>query len=175
MTNVMAMTAAEFRTEPSGGDRRSGTHATGEPATAGGSESAAAAPLETLVMTRAECLGRLAGTDVGRIGLSVDAMPVILPMTFALMDDDVVIRASWGDKLDAAVHDRVVCFEADGQESPDGGWSVLVTGRAEIIRNPQVLERAGRLPLRPWSTRPGDRFIRIPAEVVSGRRTARCG
>jgi nitroimidazol reductase NimA-like FMN-containing flavoprotein (pyridoxamine 5'-phosphate oxidase superfamily) len=130
---------------------------------------------ETLVMSRAECLRRLAATDVGRIGLSVDAMPVILPMSFAMLDDDVVIRASWGDKLDAAVHDRVVCFEADGQESPDGdGWSVLVTGRAEIIRNPQVLERAGRLPLRPWPTRLNDRFIRIPAEVVSGRRTSRC-
>jgi nitroimidazol reductase NimA-like FMN-containing flavoprotein (pyridoxamine 5'-phosphate oxidase superfamily) len=128
---------------------------------------------ETFVMSRAECLRRLAATDVGRIGLSVDAMPVILPMSFAMLDDDVVIRASWGDKLDAAVQDRVVCFEADGHEVPDGDWSVLVTGRAEIIRNPQVLERAGRLPLRPWSSHPSDRFIRIPAEVVSGRRTSR--
>jgi nitroimidazol reductase NimA-like FMN-containing flavoprotein (pyridoxamine 5'-phosphate oxidase superfamily) len=150
----MAMTAADFRPDPSGGQ--------------GG--------IESLVMDRAECLRRLAGTEIGRIGLSVDAMPVILPMAFALLDDDVVIRASWGDKLDAAVHDRVVCFEADGPDTADGAesWSVLVTGRAEIIRNPQVLERAVRLPLRPWSVRPSDRFIRIPAEVVSGRRTARC-
>jgi nitroimidazol reductase NimA-like FMN-containing flavoprotein (pyridoxamine 5'-phosphate oxidase superfamily) len=152
MTIVMAMTEAQDQTDPSGGE-----------------------PVETLVMTRAECLRRLAGTDVGRIGLSVDAMPVILPMAFALMDDDVVIRASWGDKLDAAVHDRVVCFEADGPDNADGcDWSVLVTGRAEIIRNPHELERVGQLPLRPWSTRPGDRFIRIPAELVSGRRMARC-
>jgi nitroimidazol reductase NimA-like FMN-containing flavoprotein (pyridoxamine 5'-phosphate oxidase superfamily) len=104
-------------------------------------------------------------------------MPVILPMAFAMLDDDVVIRVGWGDKLDAAVHHRVVCFEADGPEPADGGggWSVLVTGRAEIIRNPQVLERAGRLPLRPWSPRRSDRFIRIPAEVVSGRRTVFAG
>jgi uncharacterized protein len=154
VTNVMPMTAAEsFAGERAANDEPSA--------------------IETTVMSRAECLRRLAGTDVGRIGLSVDAMPVILPMSFAMLDDDVVIRASWGSKLDAAVHDRVVCFEADGQESPGGeGWSVLVTGRAEIIRNPQVLERAGQLPLRPWSSR-DNRFIRIPAEVVSGRRTTR--
>jgi hypothetical protein len=169
----MIVTASAFRSDPDESERASAprmamdaTPPAVPPATAGDLES------ESIVLTRAECLRRLAGTDVGRIGLSVDAMPVILPMAFAMLDDDVVIRVGWGDKLDAAVHHRVVCFEADGSESAGGGWSVLITGRAEIIRNPQVLERAGRLPLRRWSHRPTDRFIRIPAEVVTGRRMA---
>ena len=68
----------------------------------------------------------------------------------------------------------MVCFEADGTETAaGGGWSVLVTGRAEIIRNPHVLERAERLPMRPWLARPTDRFVRIPADVVTGRRARR--
>ncbi len=130
--------------------------------------------IEPEVMTRAECLELLADARVGRIGLSVDALPVILPMAFGLLGDDVVIRAGWGAKLDAAVLDRVVCFEADGSFSPgDVSWSVLVTGRAALLRDPEILERVGRLPLRPWAMDDGDRYIRIPVEVVSGRRIRR--
>jgi nitroimidazol reductase NimA-like FMN-containing flavoprotein (pyridoxamine 5'-phosphate oxidase superfamily) len=130
--------------------------------------------IKSEVMTRNECLDLLTSAKVGRIGLSVDALPVILPMAFALLDDDVVIRTGWGVKLDAAVHDRVVCFEADGSfSSGDVSWSVLVTGRAELINDPEALERVGHLSLRPWAVGDGDRFIRIPVEVVSGRRIRR--
>jgi nitroimidazol reductase NimA-like FMN-containing flavoprotein (pyridoxamine 5'-phosphate oxidase superfamily) len=124
------------------------------------------------VLTPDECRGLLSQSVIGRIGLTVDNVPLILPVNFALLDGDIVIRTGWGAKLDAAASRQVVCFETDGfNPLYHSGWSVLVTGRAEVIRDPDELEEAHRLPLRPWAPRPGDHYIRIRAEHLSGRRS----
>ena len=67
----------------------------------------------------------------------------------------------------AAVAGCVVGFEAD-DATPWGeaDWSVLVTGRAEVVR--RDTERLDRLGVRPW--RADSHWIRIASDVVSGRR-----
>ncbi len=117
------------------------------------------------------CRSLLSGAALGRIGLTVGALPVILPMTYAVLDGDIVIRAGWGSKLDAAADGQVVCFEADAYNALyHDGWSVLVIGKAEIITDPAELERVGNLALRAWAFADGDHYIRIRFDLVSGRR-----
>ena len=123
-------------------------------------------------LDRGECVALLATVPVGRVGVSIGALPVILPVNFALMDGTVLFRTVPGTKLDAATHGTVVAFEADGY-APDGttGWSVLVIGRASEIRDPAELARARAIPLTPWAV--GDRaehFVRVELARVSGRR-----
>jgi hypothetical protein len=74
-----------------------------------------------------ECLRLLATVPVGRIGVSIGALPAVLPVNFALVGADPVILTASGTKLDAATRHAVVAFEADSY-APDGssGWSVLV-------------------------------------------------
>lgn len=68
------------------------------------------------------------GVDVD--GFHHEALPVVLPVAFALEDEGVVIRVRPGSQLDAALRASVVGFEADDVD-PDGvGWSVAVTGVA---------------------------------------------
>ena len=50
-----------------------------------------------------ECLRLLAGVPVGRVGLSVRAMPAVFPVNFALLDGEVVFRTVEGTKFHAAV------------------------------------------------------------------------
>lgn len=122
------------------------------------------------VLTRAECLELLRASHLGRVGVSVDALPVILPVQYAMLGDDVVFRTGVGTKLDAALHNNVVAFEIDSVDPLyHRGWSVVVTGRAREVTDPHELAACRRLPLRPW--RPGavDRFVKITTEVVSGR------
>lgn len=125
-------------------------------------------------LTREECFRLLASVPIGRVGLSISALPVVLPVRFALLDDDIVFRTATGTRLYEASLEAVLAFEAD-QHDPDGagGWSVLVQGRSEELRDPAQLTRAHTLGVLPWtSDDEADRFIRISATMVTGRRFA---
>jgi len=79
------------------------------------------------------CLALLRAVDVGRLGvIGEDGGPVVLPVSFALVDTDngpaIAIRTRPGNVLDR--RGLPACFEIDGVDpGHDGGWSVLVRGR----------------------------------------------
>jgi uncharacterized protein len=121
-------------------------------------------------LTRAECLEFLAQADVGRVALNMGALPVILPVNYALFDEDILLRTVAGSKLEAATRNAVMAFEVD-QVHPlsHTGWSVLVQGVASEITDPVELRRAKRVPLTSWLD--GDsRYVRISSQLISGRR-----
>ena len=122
-----------------------------------------------LELDEQDCLRRLRETRFGRVALSSGALPVILPIHYALLGDDPVFRTDFGTKLLAATAGQVLCLEIDDVD-PEAhtGWSVLVTGRAEVITQPDDLAAAKQLPLRPW-TGSGDAYVRIACTLVSGR------
>jgi len=72
----------------------------------------------------------------------------------------------------AALH-RTVAFEV-GAFDVDArrGWSVDVVGEAEEILHPDERARAEALGLKPWAGAADDRYVRIRAQQVSGRRVA---
>lgn len=123
------------------------------------------------VLSRDQCLGLLGSTRIGRVVVSIDALPAAFPVNFALMDDDVVFRTAPGTKLSAALEEAVVAFQAD-RFDPTAciGWSILVQGRASVITDPEELDRARRLRIRPWLPSDRPHVVRIRSEVVSGRR-----
>src|SRR5437016_11828340 len=120
-----------------------------------------------------ECERLLAQGSMGRVGISVGALPVVLPVNYAMLDGDVVVRTGAGTKLDAALAGAVVAFEIDHVDPVyHEGWSVLLQGRATVMAEPDNIARARHLPLSPWAPGSRDRYIRIPAEIISGRRIA---
>jgi nitroimidazol reductase NimA-like FMN-containing flavoprotein (pyridoxamine 5'-phosphate oxidase superfamily) len=125
-------------------------------------------------LSRSECLRLLASVSVGRVGLSVKALPAVLPVNFALLDGEVVFRTAEGTKFHAAVAGRVLAFEADHYD-PDGlsGWSVLVQGVSRVVTEPTELQRTQQLTVEPWAVDGADRIVRITSTLVSGRRFQR--
>lgn len=125
-----------------------------------------------VTLGRQECFGLLRSVEVGRIGLSVDALPIILPVNFRLHGEAIIIRSAPGTKLTTARRGNVVAFEADFTEA-DGssGWSVLVRGTASEVSDPALLLAAEALNIRVFALAAGqvDRFIRIEPTIVSGR------
>jgi nitroimidazol reductase NimA-like FMN-containing flavoprotein (pyridoxamine 5'-phosphate oxidase superfamily) len=120
-----------------------------------------------------ECLRLLASVPVGRVGVTIDALPAVLPVNFVVHEGAVVFRTVPGTKLDAATAGAVVAFEADGYGTnlDPNGWSVLVRGVAREIADPADVAEARRLPLESWAWDGGaDRFVRIELTVVTGRR-----
>ena len=124
-------------------------------------------------LTGAECLRLLASVPVGRLGVTIDALPAVLPVNFVVSDGAVLFRTVPGTKLDTATAGAVVAFEVDGFGTTDnpGGWSVLVRGVARELVDPVELAAARELPLESWAWEGGaDRFVRIEPTVLTGRR-----
>lgn len=125
------------------------------------------------VLARKDCFDLLATVPVGRIGVSMGALPVVLPVNFVLdrPNERILIRTSEGAKLRAALSHAVVAFEADHIDAMGhAGWSVLVQGRATVLEDPADLDLASRVPLRPWANEASDRWVAVSADIVSGRR-----
>jgi nitroimidazol reductase NimA-like FMN-containing flavoprotein (pyridoxamine 5'-phosphate oxidase superfamily) len=116
---------------------------------------------------RGECLSLLRDRTLGRVGVKIAEDLVILPVYYAVLDDDVVFRTGPGTKLDAAVLGTKVAFEVDSAVPP---WSVLVTGHAHEIREHAEQVRARAHLGHDWPAGERDRLVRIRSEQVTGRR-----
>jgi nitroimidazol reductase NimA-like FMN-containing flavoprotein (pyridoxamine 5'-phosphate oxidase superfamily) len=117
-----------------------------------------------------ECAAHLREQRVGRVALAGDE-PAVLPVVYAMVDGDVVFRTAPGAKLVAAVLHRTVVFEIDDYDVVAGhGWSVNLVGPATEIVHPAELSRVRALELPCWAGEARDRYVRITATHVSGRR-----
>jgi uncharacterized protein len=130
------------------------------------------APIDITVLNRTECLELLAQVHLGRIGASIDALPVILPVHFTVDGESVVFRSTAGTKLDAATFGTVVAFQADWYESQGAsGWSVMLQGVAATVAHAGPHLRAASALIRPWvQTDGGHRLVRVEATNLTGRR-----
>ncbi len=123
------------------------------------------------VLSRSQCLDLLTRAEYGRIAISIGALPVVLPISYSLLGEDVVFRTGTGSKLRAAINNSVVAFEVDEVDIEQGAaWSVLVTGMADEITSPQEIEKAAALPLRLWISTEPSFLIKIRSDIVTGRR-----
>jgi len=133
-----------------------------------------AAPGEFTRLDRAEALRLLAGVPVGRLIFTVNAMPAIRPMNFALVDGLILLRTAADTTVARKVHDVIVAFEADELDpATSSGWSVTVTGRARLVTEPAAIARYQAVPLVPWAPGVRDQFVTITTELVEGLRVRR--
>jgi uncharacterized protein len=88
-------------------------------------------------LTTEECYRLLATAQLGRLALSHQALPIVLPVSSRLHDRRIVIQTTGGPILQAALAAPVVAFEADDIEPCTyAGWSVLVTGQMRVVTDP---------------------------------------
>jgi hypothetical protein len=123
------------------------------------------------VLAPSDCLTLLARHGLGRVSVSIGALPVIVPVTYRLAGEWIVIMTTPGTKLDAALPNAVVAFEVDDIDEAAGtGWSVMVTGVAEEITGEKELAWLRALDLPSWGGGRGTRFVRIRCREASGQR-----
>ena len=126
-------------------------------------------------LSSGDCLELLASVPVGRVALTARALPVVLPVNFALWDGDVIWRSAQGARLHAAAVGYVVAFEADAYDPETrDGWSVMIQGVAQVVTDPAELAQARNLPLEAWALDgDADRYVRLTPNIVSGTRIRR--
>jgi uncharacterized protein len=122
------------------------------------------------LLSRSECVRLLTRTQVGRVVFTVAALPAVIPVTFAVLDDAVVMCTAPDGRLAAAADGGVLTFEIDEIDlSSRTGWSVVVTGLAELVTDSLTRSRIHGA-VAPWAPGHLDVFIRLPLTVVTGRR-----
>ncbi|MFJ8042023.1 pyridoxamine 5'-phosphate oxidase family protein [Kitasatospora sp. NPDC096147] len=120
----------------------------------------------------AECLRLLGTVPIGRVVYTEHALPAVLPVAFTVAPDGgLILGLRAGTTVTRALDGTVAAFQADQLDPVTRtGWSVLVRGRAEVIRDEtarRALRRTGPLP---WIGGQDPVFVRIAPELVSGRR-----
>jgi nitroimidazol reductase NimA-like FMN-containing flavoprotein (pyridoxamine 5'-phosphate oxidase superfamily) len=125
------------------------------------------------VLDRAECLRLLNRAAVGRIAGTSGALPVVLPVGYALDGESIVFETCRGTTLDFVTSGSVVAFEVDNlNEGGPADWIVMVTGVAKEVRDSREVERLRGL-LHEDGSDHDECFVRISSELCSGRRTDR--
>jgi nitroimidazol reductase NimA-like FMN-containing flavoprotein (pyridoxamine 5'-phosphate oxidase superfamily) len=123
------------------------------------------------VLDERQALGLLALGEVGRVGLTMGALPAIFPVNYRLIAGDIVFRSSPGSKLSAAASHTVVAFEVDDYHVADrSGWSVLVVGRSEVVDEGDARFAVYEAGLDPYVEGPRGSIVRIEPTIISGRR-----
>lgn len=107
---------------------------------------------------------------VGRVAVVFDGRPEIFPVNHLVDDGSVVFRTSAGTGL-AGAGGHWVAFEVDGyDEDTTSAWSVLVKGRAEVMKGVDDLPGVVERPPFPWNVSPAPHVIRIEPDSITGRR-----
>lgn len=128
--------------------------------------------LESLELTRPECEELLRSGVAGRVALSTQAGPHIVPVNYSVVDDAVVIRTSPYSILGTHGRNTVLAFEVDHfDHAEQHGWSVVARGRSEVVTESRELDhiRAVWAP-RPWASGARNLFLRLPLTDLTGRR-----
>lgn len=134
-----------------------------------GQQAAASHPMLAR-LSEDECWQRLGTHGIGRIGLTAEPAPVILPVNFLVDGHTIVYRTEAGGTAAAADGDHAA-FEADHiDEHHSRGWSVLITGKAHHLTDPGTIESLTARPgAEPWAGGKRELWIRIRPDQVTGR------
>ncbi|WP_328437224.1 pyridoxamine 5'-phosphate oxidase family protein [Streptomyces sp. NBC_00444] len=132
-------------------------------------------PRQSIKLDSTEALRLLGSVSLGRIVFTQHALPTVRPVNHVLIDGDIVFRTHEGAALtshtrQAGVPGVVVAYEADTID-PDThlGWSVVVTGYAHLVTDPEELAIYQAL-LHPWVQQTMDHAVRIHPDLVTGIR-----
>ncbi|GAA1965023.1 pyridoxamine 5'-phosphate oxidase family protein [Catenulispora subtropica] len=123
-------------------------------------------------LDRDEALALLGSVNMGRIVFTRNALPAIRPVNHALVDGHLVIRTHESAALTHAVDGSgtVVAYEADMiDQETHLGWSVVVTGFARLVTDPDQLARYEKL-VAPWVGRAMEHAVLIRLDMVNGFR-----
>jgi nitroimidazol reductase NimA-like FMN-containing flavoprotein (pyridoxamine 5'-phosphate oxidase superfamily) len=122
-------------------------------------------------LTRDECVARLSSGTVGRVSVSMGALPVVVPVRYVLDEDSVLFCAPLDALLAAACNGSVIAFEVDdlaGSLTAGSGWSVHVTGIGSLLNEADQprLQRLGPLAIGHRSL---DQVVRLDTRRITGQ------
>ncbi|MBF6558195.1 MAG: pyridoxamine 5'-phosphate oxidase family protein [Acidimicrobiales bacterium] len=121
------------------------------------------------ILTREQCEDYLLPGGIGRVVFSAARGPVALPVNFRFVEGRIVFRTEASASATLTTGEPVG-FEVDRiDEAMSEGWSVLVSGHAQSVEEPEELEILVSAGIDPWAGGDREAFVRITIDEISGR------
>ena len=118
-------------------------------------------------ITEAECWALLASASVGRLALSLQALPAILPVQYYLAGDRIALCLGHYPVPSQAVANTVAAFAADAIDTATSqGWAVQVLGK---LAPPQSMDRPSDC-----GQHAGGQVIHLAPATIAGQRLHLC-
>jgi len=125
-------------------------------------------PAHDDALSEQECWELLATASVGRLALSVRALPVIMPVQYYLDGRRLAVCLGHHGLPEQALNAAIIAFAADSIDpATRSGWLVQVQGRSAIPRGLRIDTDCGR-PASPAQV------VEIEAGRISGHRMHLC-
>jgi transcriptional regulator with XRE-family HTH domain len=122
-------------------------------------------------LSPAECQAYLTPGGVGRFLFTTVRGPVAIPVNYRMLGQDVVFRTGRTAGAAAGAQLTQVSFDVDHIDEALGeGWSVLVSGDAHLVIDPDELEQVTALGITPWAGGQRDTYVRLTPREITGRR-----
>jgi hypothetical protein len=119
------------------------------------------------VISEQECWNLLATASVGRLALSVRALPVILPVQYYLDNRNITACLGHHELPERSLNEAIVAFTADSiGPRTRAGWSVEILGRSVIPLKVRFDSACGRLT--------SGQVVRIEPGTISGHWVQLC-
>jgi uncharacterized protein len=113
-----------------------------------------------------QCMTLLSRAQLGRVALSLRALPVVVPVRYMLSDGPLLFTAT-GEELTKALYGNIAALQADGFDEDSGRrWSVFATGPIAIVESLETLDT--NLSDSPMAKAESTLFRLNPA-ILSGR------
>lgn len=118
-----------------------------------------------------ECRELLSTHGVGRIAVSTTEGPSVVPVNYVVVGSLLAFRTAAG-ATPAAAAGHVVAFEVDHiDDALSQGWSVLATGTASTVTDPNVVQSLNEVAYTdPWPDGRRDLWLTIAPTRLTGRR-----
>jgi hypothetical protein len=118
-------------------------------------------------ITEAECWALLASASVGRLALSMEALPTIVPVQYYLDGNKIALCLGHYQVPGQAVANTVAAFAADAIDtSTSQGWAVQVLGR---VATPQPMNGPSEC-----GQHAGGQVIHLTPATIAGQRLHLC-
>lgn len=123
-------------------------------------------------LTQEECRAYVAAGGVGRFLYDDDSRgPVAVPVNYKMDGADVVFRTSSPNMVKKGAGQQKASFDVDHLDDVLGeGWSVLLSGTADVIAEPGDLAKAEGLGIEPWAGGDRNTYVRLVPSQITGRR-----
>ena len=117
-------------------------------------------------LTSEECRRLLRANRIGRLAVTVGALPCVLPVQYAAVDDRLLLRTPGHHEVGDGIDGQVVGFETDDLDLDHGvGWCVSVTGTVRIVADPGHLDD-----VHPWFS--DGLVLSLTTDLVAGHRVS---
>jgi hypothetical protein len=114
-----------------------------------------------------ECWELLATASVGRLALSVRALPVIVPVQYYLDGRTLAVCLGHLELPERSLDETIIAFAADSIDPVTrSGWLVQIQGRSVIPRGPRIDTDCG------WPA--AAQIVEIEPGTISGHRVHLC-